>query len=54
MFTELVNYFTRDVRPFMDLLELKGQLIDPMPVNDNAANDNHVSQADIMPPEAAA
>ena len=54
MFTELVNYLTRDERPFMDLLALKGQLVNPVPVNDNAANDNVVEPMSIVPPEAAA
>ena len=54
MFTDLVDYVTRDVRPFMDLLALKGQLVNPVPVNDNAANDNVVEHVSIVPPEAAA
>lgn len=54
MLNEFVTYLTRDVRPFMDLLSFKGQLVDPMAVNDNAVNDNAANIADIVPPEAAA
>ena len=54
MLNEFVTYLTRDVRPFMDLLSFKGQLVDPMAVNDNAVNDNSAQIADIVPPEAAA
>jgi len=54
MINEFVNYITRDVRPFMDLLSFKGQLVDPMPINDNAVNDNTSQNAGIIPPEAAA
>jgi len=54
MFNEFVDYITRDVRPFMDLLSFKGQLVDPTPVNDNAVNDNAAVVASIVPPEAAA
>jgi hypothetical protein len=54
MFNEIVDYITRDVRPFMDLLSFKGQLVDPMPMNDNAVNDNAAQLATIIPPEAAA
>ena len=54
MFTELVNYLTRDERPFMDLLDAKGQLLDPIPVNDNAANDNDASLAGGVSPDVAA
>ena len=54
MFNEFVDYLTRDVRPFMDLLSFKGQLVDPMAMNDNAVNDNTANIAVIVPPEAAA
>ena len=54
MFNEFVDYITRDVRPFMDLLSFKGQLVDPMAVNDNAVNDNDLQVAQIVPPEVAA
>ena len=54
MLNEFVDYLTRDVRPFMDLLSFKGQLVDPMAFNDNAVNDNTAKFADIVPPEAAA
>jgi hypothetical protein len=54
MLNEFVDYLTRDVRPFMDLLSFKGQLVDPMAFNDNAVNDNTAKIADIVPPKAAA
>jgi hypothetical protein len=54
MINEFVTYITRDVRPFMDLLSFKGQLVDPMPINDNAVNDNTGLKSDAIPPEAAA
>ncbi len=54
MFNEFVDYLTRDVRPFMDLLSFKGQLVDPIAFNDNAVNDNTAKIAAIVPPEAAA
>ena len=54
MFDEFVTYLTRDVRPFMDLLSLKGQLVDIYAVNDNAINDNDADIVSIIPPEAAA
>ena len=54
MFNEIIDYVTRDVRPFMDLLSFKGQLVDPNAVNDNAVNDNARDEFGIVPPEAVA
>ena len=53
MFDDLVTYLTRDVRPFMDLLSNKGQLVETYAMNDNATNDNFEDKS-ILPPEAAA
>ena len=49
MFNEIIDYVTRHVRPFMDLLSFKGQLVDP-----NAVNDNARDEFGIVPPEAVA
>lgn len=40
MLEEFLNYLRLDVHHYMDLLELKGQLVRADAINDNAANDN--------------
>lgn len=42
MLGNLLNYMRLDVHHYMELLELKGQLVRGDAANDNAANDNAV------------
>lgn len=42
MLKDIWNYLHLDVHHYMDLLDIKGQLVRGVAVNDNAANDNVV------------